>query len=417
MKLIHLSDLHIGKRVNEFSMIEDQHYVFQQIISIIQDEKPDAVLISGDVYDKSIPSEEAVSLCNEFFTNLSLLDTEVCVISGNHDSAERLSFGAQLFEKAHIHIASAFHGEVETVLIPDKDGNTDMEVFMLPFVKPSSVRRFYEDETIVTYDDAVNVVMKHTKLNRNRINVLMAHQFITGFISCESEEKSVGGIDQVSAEHFKNFDYVALGHIHGPQNISLTDDNGKVVPVRYCGTPLKYSFSEMKHQKSVTIVEFSDVHLTDNVIISRDDIEEIMKQDEFVINQVHSGRNRLYVRIDTRELTPFREMREIRGTYEELTLRDFYKDMETGDYLHVILTDEEDVPDALARLRTIYPNIMKFDYDNKRTRQRQEIRSVEQVENKTPLELFSELYEMQNNQPLAKQQEQFMTELVDAIWK
>lgn len=384
MKIIHLSDLHIGKRVNEFSMIEDQRYIFNRIYQIIDEEKPDAVLIAGDIYDKSVPSEEAVELCDEFITRLSQLQIQTCIISGNHDSDQRLSFGSQLMKKSKINIASVFRGNVETVMISGKDGEWDMVIYMLPFIKPSSVRRFYEQEEIVTYDDAVKAVMSGVKVDNTKINVLMMHQFITGFQACESEELSVGTLDQVSAEHFKEFDYVALGHIHGPQNIRLLNDKGEEVLVRYCGTPLKYSFSEMNHNKSVTVVEFQP--------------------------QKH-------VCLTTRELLPLHEMREIRGSYEELTSRDFYKDFNTGDYIRVILTDEEDVPDALARMRSIYPNIMKFDYDNTRTRQKQDITQTENVEKKTPQQLFSELYEMQNNKALSEEQIKLLDELVEDIWK
>lgn len=384
MKIIHLSDLHIGKSVNEFSMIEDQRYIFNRIYQIIDEEKPDAVLIAGDIYDKSVPSEEAVELCDEFITRLSQLQTQTCIISGNHDSDQRLSFGSQLMKKSKINIASVFRGNVETVMISGKDGERDMVIYMLPFIKPSSVRRFYEQEDIVTYDDAVKAVMSGIKIDNAKINVLMLHQFITGFQACESEELSVGTLDQVSAEHFKEFDYVALGHIHGPQNIRLLNEKGEEVLVRYCGTPLKYSFSEMNHNKSVTVVEFQP---------------------------------QKPVCLTTRELIPLHEMREIRGSYEELTSRDFYKDFNTGDYIRVILTDEEDVPDALARMRSIYPNIMKFDYDNTRTRQKQDITQTENVEKKTPQQLFSELYEMQNNKALSEEQIKLLDELVEDIWK
>lgn len=395
MKIIHLSDLHIGKRVNEFSMIEDQRYILNQIVEIIKEEKPDAVLIAGDIYDKAVPSEEAVALCDAFFTDLAQINTEVCVISGNHDSAERLSFGAKLFSQSHIHIATAFQGEVESVIVEGKGIEPDMVIYMLPFIKPSSVRRFYEDETILTYQDAVGTVLSHVELNHENINICMSHQFVMGASTCDSEEGiAVGGIDQISARLFQAFDYVALGHIHGPQNIMLEVSDGYTVPVRYCGTPLKYSFSEINHKKSVTIAEF------------------IAEKSKKKMNRFSEAEFHL----TTRPLTPLHELREIKGTYEELTQRDFYKDSNTGDYLHVILTDEEDVPNALQRLRCIYPNIMRFDYDNTRTRQKQEVCLTENVEKKTPEELFAELYELQNNQPMSDVQRSYVTELVDEIW-
>ena len=389
MKIIHLSDLHIGKRVNEFSMMEDQKHIFNQIYEIIEDEKPDAVVISGDIYDRSVPSEEAVGLCDEFITRLSTIDTKTCIISGNHDSAERLAFGARLLKKSQINIASVFNGNVETVVIPDEEKKRDMVIYMVPFIKPQTVRRFFEGEEIVTYDDAIKAVISTISLDRDKINVLMLHQFITGFKACESEELSVGTLDQVNAEHFKDFDYVALGHIHGPQNIKTSEENSAYV--RYCGTPLKYSFSEINHKKAVTVVEFNTC--------------------------AHGSKENTEVSVRERELTPLHEMREIKGTYEELTNREFYKDTDIDDYIHVVLTDEEDVPDALARLRSIYPNIMKLDYDNTRTRQKQEIGKTADVEKKTPQQLFAELYELQNNKELSEEQQKFLDELVEDIWR
>ena len=252
-------------------MIEDQRYIFNRIYQIIDEEKPDAVLIAGDIYDKSVPSEEAVELCDEFITRLSQLQTQTCIISGNHDSDQRLSFGSQLMKKSKINIASVFRGNVESVMISGKDGERDMVIYMLHFIKPSSVRRFYEQEDIVTYDDAVKAVMSGIKVDNAKINVLMLHQFITGFQACESEELSVGTLDQISAEHFKEFDYVALGHIHGPQNIRLLNDKGEEVLVRYCGTPLKYNFSSystLNGKKSIPSLGFSEAVAVDNTTVS-----------------------------------------------------------------------------------------------------------------------------------------------------
>ena len=369
MKLIHLSDLHLGKRVNEISMIEDQKYILSQILDILDAEKPHAVLIAGDVYDKSVPSAEAVELLDDFLFALAQRKLPVFMISGNHDSAERLAFGGRLMEDSGIHISPVYDGRI----IPVSVGSAD--IFMLPFIKPAHVRRFYPEEKITTYTDAVRVAIENMNLRPNRKNILLAHQFVTGAATCDSEEISVGGTDNVDVSVFAPFDYVALGHIHGPQNI---------VPnkVRYCGTPLKYSFSESRHHKSVTVVEIEDS-----------------------------------VTVRTVELKPLRDLREIRGTYEELTAKSYWEQTETRDYLHIILTDEEDVPEAVGRLRAIYPNLMKLSYDNTRTRSDSVIDAVENIQQKTPVELFEELYALQNNQPMSDVQRAFLLELFEAVWE
>jgi len=374
MKIMHLSDLHIGKRINEISMIEDQEYILNQIIKAIDDELPQVVLIAGDVYDKSVPSAEAVTLFDDFLYRLSNRDLHVLIISGNHDSPERLSFGNRLMETSGIHLSSVYNGSVDMISLSDEYG--EINFWLMPFLKPANVRRFYPDENIESYTDACQVVIENMNLNKSIRNVLVTHQFVTGAVTCESEELSVGGSDNVDASIFDDFDYTALGHIHGPQNILSNR-------IRYCGTPLKYSFSESNHYKSITIAEIGakgDLHL------------------------------------NTIPLTPMRDMRQIRGTFSDLTCKSNYKDTEVNDYLHVILTDEEDVPEAISKLRLIYPNIMKLSYDNTRTRENHIIDSVQNVQRKSPLELFGELYEQQNNQPLNDKQKAYMQELIEHIW-
>ena len=373
MKLIHLSDLHIGKRVNEVSMIEDQEYILTQILRIIDEEKADAVLIAGDVYDKSVPSAEAVTLFDDFLYRLAKRQLPVLAISGNHDSPERLAFGNRLFERSGIHISPAYDGEVESISLSDEHGEATF--WLLPFVKPAHVKRYYPDAGIESYTDAIRVAIEHMALDKNSRNVLLTHQFVTGASTCESEEISVGGSDNVDASVFEDFDYVALGHIHGPQNIGTSC-------VRYCGTPLKYSFSEAGHYKSVTVVELG------------------CKGD---------------LTLRTVPLTPRHDMREIRGTFAELTDKGYYSVQTTDDYLHIILTDEDDVPEAMGRLRVIYPNLMKLTYDNTRTRTNQIVGGAEDVKRKSPLQLFEELYETQNNQPMSEEQRAFALELIEHI--
>ena len=249
MKFIHLSDLHIGKRVNEYSMLEDQEYILNQIIAIIDEQKPDGVIIAGDVYDKSVPSAEAVALFDDFLFELSKRNLYVFVISGNHDSPERIAFGGRLMEASRIYMSPVYDGTVSPVTLEDEYGK--INVWMLPFVKPVHIRKFNEDAEISTYTDAMRIAIGNLNIDSNERNIMITHQFVTGAERTESEEISVGGTDNVDISVFENFDYTALGHIHRPQNC-------KSEKVRYSGTPLKYSFSESKDNKSVTIVELKE---------------------------------------------------------------------------------------------------------------------------------------------------------------
>ena len=375
MKLIHLSDLHIGKRVNEVSMIQEQEYILNQILEIIDTEQPGAVLISGDVYDKSVPSAEAVTLFDDFLFSLAEKNLQVFIISGNHDSAERLSFGGRLLEDKGIHLSPVYDGTITPITLQDNYG--DIRFWLLPFIKPAHVKRFYPEEAIESYTDACRIAVKKMGIDPSARNVLLTHQFVTGSSTCDSEELSVGGTDNVDAAVFADFDYVALGHIHGPQNIG----NDRI---RYCGTPLKYSFSEAGHKKSLTVVDLAE-----------------------------KGTFELH----TIPLTPLHDMREIRGSYQEVTAKVFYENTDVHDYLHITLTDEEDVPEAMARLRVIYPNLMKLTYDNTRTRSNTFISGAVDVQKKSPLQLFGELYQQQNNQPMSEIQKDFLHTLIESIWE
>ena len=374
MKFIHISDLHLGKRVYEYSMIEDQAYILNRIIEIIDSEKPDGVLIAGDVYDKAIPPTDAVQLFDDFLVKLAQRKLEVFVISGNHDSPERIAFGARIMSAGGIHLSPVYNGEIVPYTMTDEHGNAN--VYMLPFVKPAHVRCFC-DEEINSYTDAIRAAIAKININPAERNILVAHQFVTGAARCESEEISVGGLDNVDASVFEQFDYVALGHLHSPQNCGEK--------IRYCGTPLKYSFSEAKDEKSVTVVEL-----------------------------LEKGN----LRYKTVGLTPKRELVELRGTYDELTAKSFYENTTwQEDYTHITLTDEDDIPNAIGRLRAIYQHLMKLDYDNKRTRMNGEITLSDNIETKTPLELFADFYAMQNNQPMNEEQSEFMTKLIESIWE
>ena len=375
MKLFHLSDLHIGKRVNEFSMIEDQKYILKRILDLADEEKPDGIILAGDIYDKQIPSAEAVQVFDEFITRLAGRAIPVFIISGNHDSAERLAFGGRLLNSRGIYLSPVYDGSVTKIPLKDQYGT--VWIHLLPFIRPSTVRHVFENEADLVTDvqTAAETVIRHMEIDLKDRNILVAHQFVTGAFRCESEDVQVGGLDNIDAAVFTPFDYTALGHIHSPQNVG-TDR------VRYCGTPLKYSFSEVDQEKSITVVELE---------------------------------KKGTVRTSLLPLKPLRDMRKLRGTYLELTDRSFYRDMNREDYIQVTLTDEDDVPDGLQKLRVIYPNIMQLLYDNQRTKATQEVDAAQAVEKKTEMELFYEFYELQNNQPMTKQQKDFAEQLIREI--
>lgn len=369
MKLMHLSDLHLGKRVCDYSMLPDQKYILDQILSIAQDEHPDGVLIAGDVYDKPVAPAEAVELLDSFLAALAQLQIPVFLTSGNHDSPERLAFGGRLMDAARIYLSPVYDGTCRKVTLEDAFGPVD--IHLLPFLKPATVRRFFPEAEITTHSQAVAAAIGAMEIDTARRNVLVAHQFVTGAATCESEELSVGGTENVDASLFDAFDYVALGHIHGPQNVGSQR-------IRYCGTPLKYSFSEAQHQKSVTIAELT---------------------------------GKLTLR--TVPLVPLREMAEYRGSFEALATAERC----TQDYVHIVLTDEEEVPEALGRLRPVYPNLMKLSYDNTRTRSAHLLCADAEVKTKKPLELFQDFYREQNGQDLSLEQSAYLGQLMQTIWE
>ena len=381
MRFIHTSDLHLGKRVNEFPMLEDQIYILKEILRIVEEEKAGAVVIAGDVYDKPVPPAEAVQVFDSFLTELAGYQIPVFVISGNHDSQERIAFGNRLMRGRQVYMAPVYDGFVEPVELKDEYGS--LFVYMLPFIKPAMVRKCWPEEEIPDFDAALRCAVGHivkgdggqAPLDPSARNVIVAHQFVAGGSCCDSEELSIGGLDSVSADIFREFDYVALGHLHGPQKIGRDT-------MRYSGTPLKYSFSEAGHRKSVAVVDM-----------------------------LEKGK----VQVRLRELTPLRDLREIRGTYEELTRLDSYRGTRVDDYLRITLTDEDDILDALGKLRSIYPNIMKLDYDNRRTREGGRLEAVKE-ERRSPLEMLEQLYEMQNNQPMSPEQVKLAEEIMRDIW-
>lgn len=398
MKLMHLSDLHLGKRIYEFSMLEDQKYILQQILEKIEEEQPDGVILAGDLYDKTVPSAEAVQLFDWFLTELSNRRVPVFAISGNHDSAERIAFGSGLMSEKKVFFSPVYDGQIRRVTLEDEFG--PLHVWLMPFLKPTTVRQALRKETereengesslengnempvtdpkqeeIQGYQSALDAVIRRMDVNREERNVLVAHQFVTGAARCESEELNVGGLDQISAETFDAFDYVALGHIHSPQKVGRET-------IRYCGTPLKYSFSEAGQTKSITVAE-------------------LMEKGSVTIRTI--------------PLIPLRDMRRLKGSYMELMDQKNQKNTNLEDYVEITLTDEEDIPDGMQKLRIVYPNLMQLHYDNLRTRINQEITMTEEVEQKTEEELFEEFYQLQNNQEMSTEQKEFVEQLLEKL--
>lgn len=375
MRILHLSDLHIGKRLNEFSLLDDQAYIFDQIIAIIKDKRIDGVIIAGDIFDKPTPPNGAVHLFDDFLSRLSALSLPVFIISGNHDSAERIAFGSRLFEKSNVFISPVYDGNIKKAVLNDEYGAVNF--YLLPFIKPASVRPFFPDAAINTYNDAVKTALSTLDINSAERNIITAHQFVTGAFVSDSEEILVGGLDNIDASLFDAFDYAALGHIHTPQHVGREQ-------VRYCGTPLKYSFSEADKNKSVTVIDLKE---------------------------------KGSLSIEEYPLTPRHDLRRIKGTYDELTCRANYTEENRHDYIAATLTDEQEIPQAIAKLRVIYPNIMQLSYDNARTRISQTIESAAVSDMKTPLELFDEFYALQNNQPMNEEQRRLVSRLINDIWE
>ena len=354
-------------------MIEDQEFILKQILKICDDEKAEAVLIAGDVFDRSIAPVEALRIFDDFLSARANRKIPVLIISGNHDSAERLSFGGGLFKASGIYISNAYNGSIEKVILKDEFG--ELNFYLLPFIKPSLIRPFFPDDKIESYTDAVRLVLEKENVDFTKRNVILSHQYITGAKRSESEESLVGGLENVDASVYEGFDYVALGHIHGPQKIDRET-------VRYCGTPLKYSFSEAEHEKSVTVVDFAE-------------------KENIKIKKV--------------PLTPLREVRNLRGKFEELALKENYEKFSRNDLIHVTLTDEEEILDGWGKLKVIYPNLLLMEYDNERTKKSAELEVSEKITLDNPSELFADFFENRNNVAMTEKQRDYIQNLIEEI--
>lgn len=373
MRFAHVSDLHLGKRLGSYTLIEDQRYILSKIADIASTEKCDGILIAGDIYDKSAPSAEAVKLFGEFLTQLSKAGLSVYIISGNHDSPERIDYGREIMAGADIHICACYEGSASVLTVSDKYG--ELDICSVPFIKPSFVRGYYPDAEIKTYTDMMRSVIEKSGIDRDKRCVMMCHQFITGAATCDSEYISVGTLDNIDAEVFDGFDYVALGHIHSPQNVRKN--------IRYCGTPLKYSASEISHKKSVTIIDLKE----------KGDTE-----------------------ISTVPLNPMRDVMELRGRYDELMARSYYEKLDTDGFFYITLTDDTDIPNVMHKLRTVYHNIVQLSFDNNRTRTVSEVTAAVHTDSKTPFELVAELFKEQNGTDMTEEQSEYVKDIIDSIW-
>lgn len=370
MKVAHLSDLHLGKRLNGFPLLDDQEYILEQIIDICDDKNIDAVIIAGDIYDKSVPPAEAVKLFDKFITELSERNLSTFIISGNHDSAERIAFGSRIMQARKFYFSPVYNGELTSATVTDEFGKVNF--YLLPFVKPAVVRNIFNND-INDYTDAVRTAIANTSIDFSERNVLIAHQFVTGALRSDSEINPVGGLDNVDISVFDNFDYTALGHIHSPQSMS-----GKV---RYCGSPLKYSFSEADHNKSVTIIELKE---KGNI-----DISEI-------------------------PLTPKHDIRILTGSYDELMSRNFYSSIEKEDYMKIILTDKTPIAYAINIMRDVYPNIMQLEYSFSSN---SEFFIPESYESKklSEIELASDFYSIRCGEEMTAEQSEIINQIIDRI--
>ena len=357
MKFLHLGDLHLGKTLNDFDLIGDQRYILDQILDIADKESVDGVFIAGDVYDKSVPSEASTRLLDYFLSKLADKGIKVFMVSGNHDSDDRLNYGSTLFASNQIFISAVFDGTLHKESFAD--GDTEIDIYMLPFVKASQIRHYFADEDIESYDDAVRTIIRNTSINKNNKNILVAHQFVSGrgedpaLAGSEGAgTQSVGMVEKIGYDCFEDFDYVALGHIHSPQRVGRDE-------VRYAGSPLKYSLSEANNEKSVPLITVS----------------------------VGEG-----VKIELAPLKPMRDVRHMKGTLMELLDKKNVKAPE--DFIYATLTDEDIINDAMGIFQQVYPNTVRIDYDNSHTRAIEHVDISRIAENKSFPELIGDFYRL-----------------------
>lgn len=373
MKFIHIADLHLGKIAYGQSMLEDQEYILNQILDKCDDIQPDAAVIAGDIYDRSVPAEEAMNVFQDFLFGLTRRGITPLVISGNHDSAARLGVYRRFMDHSGIHIVTSVSESPRPVVLEDEYGPVNF--YLLPFVKPYQVREAFEDDTVNSYENAVAVAIHHMNINNKERNVAVAHQFVDLSAFGEAEGSAVGGVDKVSKDVFDGFDYVALGHIH--KQWALTET------IRYSGTPLKYSFDDDDTRQN------NDKHIV-------------------VVTMGEKGN----VDVSLVPLEPKHDMRKVRGTYEELV-----KQPKSEDYLEVTLTNDTEILNGMEKLRNYFPNTLALIYDNKTTRNDEEMTAAEDVENRNPMELFAEFFQQRQGKELSDEQKEILEPLIREVWE
>ena len=355
MLLMHLGDLHLGKTLGDFDLTDDQEYLLNQLLEIIDIRSVDAVLIAGDVYDKSIPSESATRLLNSFLSNLAKRNVYVFMISGNHDSDERLNYGSSLFETNHIYISSKYDGNMFKHTM--KTEEEDVNIYLLPFCKASQIRHFLPDAKIDSYEDAIKAVLNNQIIDKTQCNILVAHQFVMG----KSKDPELGGseslgtrtvgtVEKIGYDCFDDFDYVALGHIHSPQQVGRKE-------VRYSGSPLKYSLSEVNNEKSIPLIN-------------------IRKKGEVDIELV--------------PVKPLRNLRHIKGKIKDLLDKSNISSPE--DFIYVTLTDENFINDAMGIFQKVYPSTVHIDYENSHSKEIEQVDISQIAENRSFDDLISDFY-------------------------
>lgn len=374
MKLAHISDLHLGKTLYNYSLIEDQEYILEQIVGILVEKKVEVLMIAGDVFDKNVAPEAGLKIFRKFLNRLVESKIKVLIISGNHDSAERLTFGGEFMTEKGIFFSKVYDGKIEPVSFEDEYGPVNF--YLLPFIKPQIVNHYIEGNEIDTYEEAVQFAVKNMNINTSERNVILAHQNILSAKRCESEENIIGGLDAVSDAVFKDFDYTALGHIHSQQKIGKNN-------VFFCGTPLKYSVSEFDQEKKMPIISLAEK--------GKLDIEMI-------------------------PLIPKRDLRKITGTLDEILSNAKNDPNNHEDFIDITLTNEDEVMDAMASLRTVYPNVLKLSYDNKASRAAENVEKFSGVNEKKPLEIFEAFYQSRRGTEMNDEQKNYIQALIEKIW-
>ena len=413
MRIAHISDLHLGKQLYGFSLIEDQAFILDKIVSILDEKKVETLLIAGDIYDKNIPSIDGIKLFRKFLNDLVKKQIKVLVISGNHDSDERLTFGSEFMSVHNLYFSKIYDGKIEPVQLKDEFGNINF--YLLPFLKQSEVKHFFPDEKISDYNDVLNVAIKNLKINKNERNVILSHQAIINAKRCDSEESIIGMVETVSASIYEDFDYVALGHIHTPQKI--TDR------IIYCGSPLKYSVSEIQKDKTLPIIELGEKKQNDAKNKASTTSELGTRNEVSTTNEAENKSKesstfdeKCELKIEYVPLTPQRDVREIKGKYDEILTASKNDPYNKNDYINVILTNENQILDAMSCLREIYPNILQLSYENSQTKNDFYTEDIDLKLKSSPIEIFAEFFENRSGKALTEEQQNFMQNLIEKIW-